>query len=101
METQKLKKQALDNASNRSLNRGQDDPKSPASPVPPAPKKIKKDGYVNVLQKCACSLLTEGGESALKQFLLQSTENILPRDLIMQMGYTQLCASVKPADVDL
>lgn len=101
METQKLKKQALDNASNRSLNRGQDDPKSPASPVPPAPKKIKKDGYVNVLQKCACSLLTEGGESALKQFLLQSKENILPRDLIMQMGYTQLCASVKPADVDL
>ena len=100
METQKLKKQALDNASSRSLNKGQDDPKSPVSPTPPAPKKIKKDGYVNVLQKCACSVLSESGESALKQFLLQSKENILPRDLVMQMGYTQLCASVKPADVE-
>lgn len=101
METQKLKKQALDNASSRSLNKAQDDAKSPPTPTPtpPAPKKIKKDGYVNVLQKCACSLLSEGAESALKQFLLQSKENILPRDLIQQMGYTQLCASVKPADV--
>lgn len=47
----------------------------------------------------ACSILTEVAESALKTFILSNASNILPRDLVTQMGYTQLCASIKQADV--
>lgn len=47
----------------------------------------------------ACAILTEVAESALKTFILSSASNLLPRDLVTQMGYTQLCASIKQADV--
>lgn len=49
--------------------------------------------------RCACGVISESIESSLKEYLTNSKENILPRDLILQMGYTQLCASIKPADV--
>ena len=51
------------------------------------------------MARCACSIISESTESSLKEYLANSKENILPRDLILQMGYTQLCASIKPADV--
>ena len=61
MQTQKMKKQALDeSASNRSLlgKDGQQAPQSPRAPAAPAPvpapaakKPAKRDNYVDVLQK--------------------------------------------------
>lgn len=44
-------------------------------------------------------MISDLTESSLKEYLLGSKETILPRDLILQMGYTQLCASVKPVEV--
>lgn len=36
---------------------------------------------------------------ALKTFLLARKELSLPRDLVQQMGFTQLCASLKQPEV--
>ena len=94
MEAQKLKKQQIaENTSNKSLT------KQPSQAEGLKKKTGKKDSYVDILQKNACSVLTEVVESALKQFILGNSNYILPRDLVMQMGYTQLCASIKQADV--
>lgn len=38
-------------------------------------------------------------EAALKTFLLARKELSLPRDLVQQMGFTQLCASLKQPEV--
>lgn len=50
-------------------------------------------------RRCACSVIGELAESGLKEYLLVSKETILPRDLLLQMGYTQLCATVKAVEV--
>lgn len=44
-------------------------------------------------------MIGELAESGLKEYLLASKETILPRDLLLQMGYTQLCATVKAVEV--
>ena len=44
-------------------------------------------------------MIGELAESGLKEYLLVSKETILPRDLLLQMGYTQLCATVKAVEV--
>lgn len=49
--------------------------------------------------RCACNLITEKSEAALKDFLMQRKEMALPRDLVQQMGFTQLCASLKHPEV--
>ena len=50
-------------------------------------------------RRCACGVIGELAESGLKEYLLLSKETILPRDLLLQMGYTQLCATVKAVEV--
>lgn len=50
-------------------------------------------------RRCACGVIGELAESGLKEYLLVSKETILPRDLLLQMGYTQLCATVKAVEV--
>ena len=49
--------------------------------------------------RCACALITERSEAALRKFLLQRKELALPADLVQQMGFTQLCASLKQPEV--
>lgn len=49
--------------------------------------------------RCACGVIGDLAESGLKEYLLVSKETILPRDLLLQMGYTQLCATVKAVEV--
>lgn len=49
--------------------------------------------------RCACGVIGDLAESGLKEYLLASKETILPRDLLLQMGYTQLCATVKAVEV--
>lgn len=50
-------------------------------------------------RRCACGVIGDLAESGLKEYLLVSKETILPRDLLLQMGYTQLCATVKAVEV--
>lgn len=50
-------------------------------------------------RRCACGVISELAESGLKEYLLASKETILPHDLLLQMGYTQLCATVKAVEV--
>lgn len=52
-----------------------------------------------LMSRCACGLITEKCESVLKEFLMNRTEMALPRDLVQQMGFTQLCASLKHTEV--
>lgn len=44
-------------------------------------------------------MLEESCESVLKRFLLQSASTTVPRDLLQQMRYTQLCTTVKQSEV--
>ena len=50
-------------------------------------------------RRCACGVIGELAVSGLKEYMLVSKETILPRDLLLQMGYTQLCATVKAVEV--
>lgn len=51
------------------------------------------------MDRCACGLITEKSEAVLKEFLMQRKEMALPRDLVQQMGFTQLCTSLKYPEV--